>query len=143
MDSTVALTTQCIYAYLVALISLHIMNSMKSPTSKYWTVAWASLAASLTFLLAALQLPPATQRYLYVPYLLGQYCFGLMLVAGCRSRTLNRPLHEKYVLLSVPFGLAAAVLPYLSDNSNHLFIIQGVVSAVLFGIAIYWLDPPN
>ena len=143
MDSTVALAVQCICAYLVTLISLFLMRSIKSATSRYWTVAWSCLAVSLTSLVVAFHLQGAAQRALYVPYFFGQYCFGLVLVAGCRSYTLSRNLSRRYILLLLPFGMTAAGLAYLSQNSNNLFIVHGAILAVLFGAGMYWLDPPG
>jgi diguanylate cyclase (GGDEF)-like protein len=141
MDSSVGLAIQCAGIFLVTLLSFFMMRWFQSVSTKYWTIAWTCLSVSLISLFAGFHLHGEFQRICYSVYFLGEYCFGLMFVAGCRHHATGRTLSGKNVLVFAPFALVAGILPHLSGDFNNLFIVQAFLMAGLFGTALSVLRP--
>src|SRR5215472_16977531 len=127
MDSTVGSGIQCLGILLVTHLSFFMMRSVKTVSGKYWTIAWGCLFVSLTSLFAGFQLRGELQRLLYSFYFLGEYAFGLMLIAGCRNHSRGITLSRKNLPAIVPFAVMAGVLPYASADFNNLFIVHSAV----------------
>ena len=138
MDSNAGLAIQCGGVLLITLLSIFMRSSIKSNALRYWTASWASLSVSLVSLLIAFQLAP-NQTLVYSVYFFGEYLFGLLFIAGCRSQKTGASLtrKDKYFLIS---ALAVAlVLPYASADFNDLFMIHSAILAVLFLVAFFTL----
>jgi len=131
MDSNVGLAIQCVGILLITLLSLFMRNSIKSNALRYWTVAWASLSVSLMSLFAGFQLVP-THTIFYSVYFLGEYLFGLLFIAGCRSQMTGAALTKKHLYFLIPPIVFSLVLPHASSDFNDLFMIHAAILSVLF-----------
>jgi diguanylate cyclase (GGDEF)-like protein len=140
MDSNVGLAIQCVGILLVTLLSFFMLRSIQSAPMRYWTISWSCLSLSLMSLYAGFHLPAASKLF-YSLYFLGEYLFGCMFVAGCRSHAGGPALERRNLYLLLPFVLLAAFLPYLSDDFNDLFVVQASVMAALFATAFFALGP--
>jgi diguanylate cyclase (GGDEF)-like protein len=140
MDSTIGLAIQCVGIFLVTLLSFFMLRSIESAATKYWTIAWSCLSISLLSLYIGFKNPDVNKIF-YSLYFLGEYVFGLMFIAGCRSHAVGARLRRSNFYLLIPFILLAAGLPYLSDDFNDLFVVQASMMAALFATAFYALRP--
>ena len=140
MDSNVGLAIQCVGIFLVTLLSFFMLRSIQSASMRYWTIAWSGLLISLVSLYIGFHLP-AVHKIFYSVYFFGEYLFGFMFIAGCRSHARGETLKLRNLYLLIPFLLLATFLPYLSDDFNTLFIVQAATMAALFATAFYALWP--
>ena len=136
MDSNVGLAIQCVGVLLITLLSMFMRSYIKSDALKYWTVSWASLSIALMSLFVCFTFAPG-QTLLYSTYVLGEYIFGLMFLAGCRSQVKGAVLSKKHAYLIVPAVVVALVLPRASRDFNDLFMIHAAIVAAMF-IASYF-----
>lgn len=141
MDSGVGLAIQCVGIILVTLLSFFMMRSIRSVALKYWTIAWSCLALALLSLFCGFHAAGLLQKVFYTFYFFGEYAFGFMFVAGCRSYTESKALTRRNLLWLIPFALVAVGLPHLSDDFNNLFIAQATILAGLFAAAFLELRP--
>lgn len=138
MDSNVGLAIQCVGIVLVTLLSFFMLGSIRSESLKYWTAAWTCLAVSLLSLFIAFKIGSG-QEFLYPLYFFGEYCFGLLFVAGCRYYAVDAGVKQRHVYLpAIALGVAIA-LPHLSADFNDLFICQATIMAALFATAFGFL----
>jgi diguanylate cyclase (GGDEF)-like protein len=138
MDSNVGLAIQCVGVLLITLLSLFMRSSIKSNALRYWTASWASLSLALLSLFIGFQLAP-TQTIFYSGYFLGEYLFGLLFIAGCRSQVSGALLTRKHYYFLVPAVAFALVLPHASRDFNDLFMIHSAILAVLFMVSYFTL----
>ena len=144
MDSNVGLAIQCVGILLITLLSLFMRNSIKSNALRYWTTAWASLSVSLMSLFVGFQLVP-TYTIFYSVYFLGEYLFGLLFIAGCRSQMTGATLTKKHLYFLIPPVVVSLVLPHASSDFNDLFMIHAAMLSVLFIVSYFYLrtDEPT
>ena len=140
MDSNVGLAIQCVGVLLITLLSLFMRSSIKSNALRYWTAAWASLSLSLLSLFIGFQLAPK-QTIFYSCYFLGEYLFGLLFIAGCRSQVNGALLTRKHIYVLIPAVAFSLVLPHVSRDFNDLFMIHAAILAVLFMVSYFMLRP--
>jgi diguanylate cyclase len=138
MDSNVGLAIQCVGVLLITLLSMFMQASIKSNALRYWTAAWASLSLSLISLFAAFRLA-STQTIFHSCYFFGEYLFGLLFIAGCRSQVTGLSLNKKHRWFLVPAVVVSLVLPYVSRDFNDLFMIHAAILAILFMISFITL----
>jgi diguanylate cyclase (GGDEF)-like protein len=138
MDSNVGLAIQCVGVLLITLLSMFMQSSIKSNALRYWTASWASLSLSLISLFVAFQLA-STQKVFYSCYFFGEYLFGLLFIAGCRSQTTGASLTRKHSYFLIPAAVVSLVLPHASRDFNDLFMIHAAILAVLFMISFFTL----
>jgi diguanylate cyclase len=138
MDSNVGLAIQCVGVLLITLLSLFMRSSIKSNALRYWTASWASLSLALLSLFIGFQLAP-TQTIFYSGYFLGEYLFGLLFIAGCRSQVSGALLTRKQYYFLIPTVAFALVLPHASRDFNDLFMIHSAILAVLFMVSYFTL----
>ncbi|HEX6649838.1 MAG TPA: GGDEF domain-containing protein, partial [Pyrinomonadaceae bacterium] len=136
MDSNVGLAIQCVGVLLITLLSIFIRSSIKSNALNYWTAAWASLSLALLSLLAGFHIAP-TETIFYSAYFFGEYVFGLLFIAGCRSQTTGASLTRKHVYVLIPAVVVSLVLPHASRDFNDLFMIHAAIVASLFLVAFF------
>jgi diguanylate cyclase len=140
MSANVGLAIQCVGIVLMALLSLSMRGSIKSPALKCWTIGWISLALALLSLLAGFHIAPE-QRLFYSLYFFGEYAFGLMFFGGCRYlATGARPTVRSYSMF-IPAAVLAVALPYLSPDFNDLFMVQATMMAMLFAASFIAMWP--
>jgi diguanylate cyclase (GGDEF)-like protein len=138
MDSNVGLAIQCVGILLITLLSIFMRSSIKSNALRYWTASWASLSLSVISLFAAFRLA-STQTIFYSCYFFGEYLFGLLFIAGCRSQVTGVSLTTKHRYFLIPAVAVSLVLPYASRDFNDLFMIHAAILAVLFMISFFTL----
>src|SRR5215813_9273584 len=101
MDTNVGLAIQCVGVLLITLLSIFMRSYIKGNALKYWTVSWTSLSLALMSLFVAFRLGLA-QRSFYSCYFFGEYVFGLLFIAGCRSQVKDAALNRKHIFLLIP-----------------------------------------
>src|SRR5687768_16540046 len=138
MDSNVGLAIQSVGVLLITLLSLFMRSSIKSTALTYWTAAWGSLSLSLVSLFIGFQIAP-TQTIFHSGYCFGEYLFGLLFIAGCRSQMMGRTLTRKHAYFLIPVVVVSLVLPHASRDFNDLFMIQAAILSALFMIAFFTL----
>ena len=138
MDSNVGLAIQCVGVLLITLLSIFMRSSIKSNALRYWTASWASLSASLLSLFIGFQFAP-NQKFFYSAYFFGEYLFGLLFIAGCRSQITGALLSKKERYFLIPAVVVALVLPRASADFNDLFMVHSAILAVLFLVAFFTL----
>ena len=138
MDANVGLAIQCGGVLLITLLSIFMRSSIKSNALRYWTASWASLSVSLLSLFLGFQLG-SSQAFFYSTYFFGEYIFGLLFIAGCRSQTIGASLTAKHKYFLIPAVVVALVLPHASADFNDLFMIHSAILAVLFLVAFFTL----
>src|SRR6185295_2056825 len=131
MDSNVGLAIQCVGILLITLLSMFMRSTLKSNALTYWTAAWASLSLSLISLFAAFRLG-STHTIFYSCYFFGEYVFGLLFIAGCRSQVTGASLNRKHGYFLLPAIVVSFALPYVSRDFNDLFMIHAAILSVLF-----------
>jgi len=119
----------------LALLSFLLSRSIRRDYLRYWWRAWTSLAAALFALFLALRIP-AAEGVLEPLYYFGEYLFGGLLVAGCRSLASDRRPGRGAVLLLAPAAAAALALPHVHPNFTVRFIPQAAAMALLFALAL-------
>jgi diguanylate cyclase len=139
MDSNVGLAIQCVGILLITLLSIFIKSSIKSTPLKYWTASWASLSLALLVLFAGFHVQ-RNQALFYSLYFFGEYLFGLLFIAGCRSQVSGAQLKQRqnaYVLITAL--LVALLLPHVSRDFNDQFIIHAAILSTMFIVALVTL----
>lgn len=140
MNASVGLAIQCVGILLVALLSISMRDSIKSPSLKFWTRAWISLLIALLSLFLGFHIAPGHSLF-YSIYFFGEYAFGLMFIGGCRYLASGVGItHRDYSML-IPAGLVALALPNLSPDFNNLFMVQATIMAALFAASFIALWP--
>ena len=138
MDSNVGLAIQCVGVLLITLLSIFMRSSIKSTALTYWTASWASLSISLIALFIGFHLPSA-QTVFFSIYFFGEYIFGLLFIAGCRSQAKGASLTKRHNYFLIPAVVVSLVLPHASTDFNDLFMIHSAMVAVLFFVAFFVL----
>jgi diguanylate cyclase (GGDEF)-like protein len=119
----------------LAFLSFLLNRSIQRDYLRYWWQAWASLAVSLFALYLALRLPGG-RLWLEPVYFLGEYVFGGLLLAGCRSLVSGAALSWRAALLLPPALALALVLPHAHPEFAVRFIPQAAIMAVLFAASL-------
>jgi diguanylate cyclase (GGDEF)-like protein len=138
MDSNVGLAIQCVGVLLITLLSIFMRSSIKSNALTYWTASWASLSCSLVTLFIGFQIG-AGQKIFYSCYFFGEYIFGLLFVAGCRSQMTGATLSRKHSYFLIPALVVSLILPYASRDFNDLFMIHAAILSALFMVSFFTL----
>ena len=131
MDSKVGLIIQLNGVFVITVLCLLLSRSLRLTALKYWAIAWPCLSFSLICLRLAFSyesLSPLLLTYYY----LGEYLFGFLLVAGCRSLDGGWDLKAKSQALIVPFILLSIALPVVSTDLSDVYSIHTMVMAVLY-----------
>lgn len=134
MDSKLGLIIQLNGVFLITILSLLLRRSLKLTSLKYWTTAWLCLSFALICLRMAFEYQ-ALSTLLFTYYFLGEYIFGFLLVAGCKSIAEEFELKAKNEIYIAPFLVVALVLPQLSSDFNEMYTIHSLVMSCFFGYA--------
>ncbi|MEP7212582.1 MAG: GGDEF domain-containing protein [Acidobacteriota bacterium] len=138
MDSKLGLIIQLNGVFLITVLSLLLRRSLKLTALKYWTVAWLCLSFALISLRLAFSYEQL-ETLLFSYYFLGQYLFGFMVVAGCRSLDGDYELRSRSELYFAPFLVLAIALPQFATDFNDVFGIHTLVLAGFFAAAFVHL----
>ena len=136
MDSKIGLIVQLNGVFLITILSLLLRRSLKLTALKHWTVAWLCLSFSLISLRLAFSYEQLG-TLLFTYYFLGQYLFGFMVVAGCRSIDGDYELKPRTELYFAPFVVIAVALPQQGSDFNDIFGFHTLVLAGFFATAFY------
>src|SRR5262245_56071028 len=141
MSANVGLAIQCVGVMLLALLSLSMRGSIKSPSLKRWTGAWISLSLALVSLFVGFHVVPG-HRLFYSLYFFVEYAFGLMFIAGCRYHAIGAASKPRLAATLIAAAAAiAALLPFASADFNDLFILQATIMSGLFAASFIALRP--
>ena len=138
MDSKLGLIFQLNGVILITILSFCLRRSLHLTALRYWTLAWLCLSFALICLRLAFSYEEFSS-FLFTYYFLGEYIFGFMVIAGCRSLDGNYELKPRSELLMIPFVIISVVLPHLGFEFNDVFSAHSFVLAVLYATAFYWL----
>ena len=140
------LLVQALGALAMAALAVALYRTMPRPALKYWSIGWVTLSVSLGALYIAAYVSGDGERvrtndttsYLgHVVYLLGEYVFGYLVVAGCRSYAggASPPRSERWLILPAAawcFWLAK----WAGGNINLLFAVHTLIYPYLFFSAL-------
>lgn len=138
MDSKIGLIIQLNGVVLITVLSLCLRRSLQLTPLKYWTMAWLSLSFALICLRLGFSYEEFSS-FLFTYYFIGEYVFGFLLVAGCRSLDGEYELKARTDLFLVPLIIVAIVLPHLSADFNDVFNVHAFILACFYAGAFYWL----
>lgn len=138
MDSKLGLIIQLNGVFLITILSLLLRRSLKLTALKYWAVAWLCLSFALISLRLAFSYE-ALGPMLFTYYFLGEYIFGFMLIAGCRSLDGESELQPGFELRMIPFILIAIVLPFTAADFNDVFNIHSLILSGFYLAAFFAL----
>jgi len=137
--SLISLLIQAIGALLMAALCIALLRTMPRPALRYWSVGWVMLCVSLQGLYLASYSPGFIAGH--VAYLLGEYVFGYMVYAGCRSYALAEAPKRTELWLLVPATAWAVWLAHFAGgNVNLLFAVHTLVFPYLFFRALQVLS---
>jgi diguanylate cyclase (GGDEF)-like protein len=145
LPSLVGLLMQAIAALLIAVLCLALRNTMAGASIKYWSAGWLALFVALASLFAAFN-APVLQPIAQPVYVLGEYVFAYLVMAGCRRHVSGQPLRRKEAWMLVPGVLLAFGLPAAGGgNFNAFFAAHTLVYAYLFllGFRVLWKATPH
>ena len=134
MDSKVGLIIQLNGIFVITVLCLLLSRSLRLTALKYWATAWPCLSFALICLRLAFSyqdLSPLLLTYYY----LGEYLFGFLLVAGCRSLDGDWEARPRTQALIVPFIVLAMVLPHAADDFNGVYAVHAIVMAGFYAAA--------
>ncbi len=134
MDSKLGLIIQLNGVFLITILSIFLRRSLKLTALKYWTTAWLCLSFALICLRLGFEYE-VLSSLLFTYYFLGEYLFGFMLVAGCRSLADDTELTARTELYLIPFVGVAILLPLLSTDFNEIYTIHSLVLSCFFAFA--------
>jgi diguanylate cyclase (GGDEF)-like protein len=134
MDSKIGLIVQLNGVFVVTLMCLLLNRSLRLTALKYWTIAWLSLSFSLISLRLGFEYADFG-ALLFTYYFLGQYIFGFLLVAGCRSLEAGWELKSRNEIYFLPFLGVAVGLPLVSSDFNNIYAIHALCMCGFFATA--------
>ena len=138
MDSKLGLIMQLNGVILITVLSLCLRQSLRLTALKYWTIAWLCLSFALICLRLGFSYTEFSS-FLFTYYFLGEYMFGFMLVAGCRSLDGEYKIRPGSELAMIPLVIAAVALPHVAADFNDLLAVQSLILSVFFAVAFYRL----
>lgn len=136
MDSKIGLLIQLNGVFLITILSFFLRRSLKVTALKYWAISWLCLSFALISLRVAFGYSEFSSVF-FTYYFLGEYVFGFMLVAGCRSLSNGYVLTPRSEVIILPFVLIAVALPQLGLDFNQIFNIHSLIMCGFFSSAFY------
>ena len=131
MDSKVGLIIQLNGVFVITVLCLLLSRSLRLTALKYWAIAWPCLSFALICLRLAFSYE-ALSPLLLTYYYFGEYLFGFLLVAGCRSLDGGWDLKAKSQAWIVPLILLAIALPLVSGDPQAVYGLHAIVMAGLY-----------
>jgi diguanylate cyclase (GGDEF)-like protein len=139
VPSSLGLLIQGAGIMLLALLCLFLARSVRRVFMTYWAVAWACLAVGLASLAVSFH-SPRMAVWVESWYYLGEYAFGLFLIAGFRNLRTDERLQRSDAWVLPPALLLAALLPRLAESFSIRFIPQAAFMAALFAGAFVQVE---
>ena len=139
------LLLQAMGALLMASLCAVLLRTVHRPPLVFWSFGWATLFLSLVGLWLAFYFETFQQLGQTV-YLLGEYVFGYLVIAGCRNYARGDSPKQKEAWLLVPaFALSIGLVALAGDNVNVFFAIHSLIYPYLFFRALLVLRqiPPG
>ena len=136
MDSKVGLIIQLNGVFVITVLCLLLSRSLRITALRYWAIAWPCLSFALICLRLAFSyenLSPLLLTYYY----LGEYLFGFLLAAGCRSLDGGWDLKPRTQAWIVPFLVLAVALPQTSADFDHSYAFHAMVMAGFYAAAFF------
>jgi diguanylate cyclase (GGDEF)-like protein len=140
LQSVVGVTVQCAGIYLITFLSFFMTRSIRRTFLDYWTIAWVMLSVSLTALVIGFR-APASQPVVFPIYLLGEYGFGFMFIAGCRNYARGVKLARRDLRFLAGGVAVALVLSRFTSEFNAMFLFHAAIVSTLFATAFFTLKP--
>jgi|RhiMethySRZTD1v2_1073278.scaffolds.fasta_scaffold98108_3 diguanylate cyclase (GGDEF)-like protein len=130
------LLVQAVGALLMAALSIALRRTIPRPALRYWSIGWVTLCASLQGLYLASYY--SSVAYVgHVVYLLGEYVFGYMVIAGCRHYAFGVPARRSDVWLLAPaLAWCLWLARVAGGNINLLFAVHTLIYPYLFFSAL-------
>lgn len=139
--SLVSLVIQTVAIGLLATLSYALTRTMGGLPLRYWTAGWASLAIGLSCL-AVTFIEPALGPVGTGAYLLSEYGFAAMLIAGARAYRTGAAISRHDLPLTLPVVLFVVALPWIAQgNVEALFVPHAALMGYLFLVAYRFLRP--
>ena len=142
MDSKIGLIIQLNGVFVITVLCLLLSRSLRLTALKYWAIAWPCLSFALICLRLAFSYE-ALSPLLLTYYYFGEYLFGFLLVAGCRSLNGVWDLKAKSQVWIVPFILLSIALPLISNGMEAVYGVHAMVMAGLYAAAYVSLRKSN
>jgi hypothetical protein len=127
----VVLLVQAACALLMASLCFVLLRTSKRWALVYWSWGWVTLFVALGALWLSFNFTVLEKPGQFM-YLLGEYTYGYLLVAGCRRYVSNRRLVKGEAWLLVPAAVIAVVLPNWGKDFNVFFIVHTLIYSYLF-----------
>ena len=131
MDSKIALIIQITGVVLITILTIFLRRSLKVLALKYWTYAWLCLS----FALISLRLAFSSEQHsdsLYSLYFFGEYLFGFLLIAGCRSLHEDEELQMPSGLVLIPLCIVAIGLPAAAKSFDQIYNLHSLIISGFF-----------
>jgi diguanylate cyclase (GGDEF)-like protein len=133
----IALTIQAVGIVLVTTLCFLLTRSIRRRFLDYWAIGWGALAIALSALLIAFCQPVAARPF-YTIYFLGEYVFGYLFVAGCRSYVCGIELNRRSWRAVVPAALMAMGLPQCTDRFAIMLVPHAMIVTGFWAYA-FWV----
>ncbi|MEI6244168.1 MAG: GGDEF domain-containing protein [Acidobacteriota bacterium] len=131
----IGLILQSAGVLMIAVLCLTLLRTIRRPPLVPWTASWITLFISLMTLLLAFQLP-AYGVVLYPVYMLFEYAFGCLVLAGCREYATGRPVDRSDWPVALVMVVPALVIPpVVGWHFSVLFTAHSFVYGCLFLVA--------
>ena len=140
------LLVQALGALAMAALALALYRTMPRAALKYWSIGWTTLFVSLAALYVASYVAPDNSReaepktlaYLgHALYLLGEYVFGYLVIAGCRAYAgVEAPPRSERWLIVPAAAWCFWLAKWAGGNINLLFAVHTLVYPYLFFSAL-------
>ncbi len=140
IQSIIGLTVQCAGIILIMVLTLFMIRSFRRKALNYWSIAWVSLSVALIALSVGFRVE-ACRSFMFSIYFLGEYMFGLMLIAGCRNHSSDQDFDRRSWYWISALVIVAVALPTVSSNFNRIFIPHAAIMGILFAKAFDALRP--
>jgi diguanylate cyclase (GGDEF)-like protein len=135
LPSLVGLLIQAVGALLVAILCMVLRSTVRREPLAYWSAGWLSLFIALGSLFLAFNFQ-TLQRVAEAVYILGEYVFAYLVIAGCRRYMKGERLQRKETGLFVPGVFLAVFLPTIGGGDfNVFFTVHTLIYAYLFLVA--------
>ena len=145
LPSLVGLLIQAIGALLLATLCLVLQKTVRREPLTYWSAGWFALFVALISLFLAFSfsvLQPLAQAV----YILGEYVFAYLVIAGCRRYISGEHPARSEAWLLIPAGSLSIFLPRIGGGDfNVFFTIHTLIYAYLFFLAfrVLWRVSPD
>ncbi|MBX3298064.1 MAG: GGDEF domain-containing protein [Acidobacteria bacterium] len=134
MESKLGLIIQIAGVSVITLLTAFLRRSLNLSALKHWTNAWLCQCFALFCLRLAFSYDEYSLQLLSF-FLLTQYFFGFLLVAGCRNLAIDEEIKPRQEIFAVVFILLGFGLPFVFDDLNLLMHVHSLLLCGFFVMA--------